>query len=157
MPQQREYGAPPQVKNPQRDDYLEMMSKSVFQTGISWSVVDKKWPDIMEAFHGFDSERVANLSPDDLDELQQDTRVIRNRRKLEAIASNAQMVLDRTAEHGSFGKYLAAQGDFEGKVKALKQDFKFLGDTGSYIFLYVVGEEVPPHDEWEASRPKRKR
>ena len=67
------------------------------------------------------------------------------------------MVLDRTAEHGSFGKYLAAQGDFEGKVKALKQDFKFLGDTGSYIFLYVVGEEVPPHDEWEASRPKRKR
>ena len=157
MPQRREYGAPPQIKSPKRDDYLEAMSKSVFQTGISWDVVNKKWPNIVEAFHGFDADRVANLSPDDLDELQQDTRVIRNRRKLEAIASNAQMVLDRSAEHGSFGKYLSAQGDFDGQVKALKQDFKFLGDTGSYVFLYVVGEEVPPHDEWEASRRKRKR
>jgi 3-methyladenine DNA glycosylase Tag len=153
----REYGPPPQVKNPNRDDYLEVMTKSVFQTGISWDVVNKKWPGIRDAFHGFDAERVASLSPEELDELQQDTRVIRNRRKLEAIAGNAQVVLDLTAEHGSFKKYLAAQGDFDGKVAALKRDFKFLGDTGSYVFLYVVGEEVPPHDEWEASRPKRKR
>jgi hypothetical protein len=30
--------------------------------------------------------------------------------------------------------------------------FGFLGDTGSYYFLHVVGEKVPSHDEWMASR-----
>ena len=27
-------------------------------------------------------------------------------------------------------------------------DIRFLGDTGTYFFLYVVGERVPPHEEW---------
>ena len=29
----------------------------------------------------------------------------------------------------------------------LKKQFKFIGDMGSYYFLHVVGEEVPPHEE----------
>jgi DNA-3-methyladenine glycosylase I len=82
----------------------------------------------------------------------QDARVIRNRKKLESISSNAARMLELEREHGSFKKYLAAQGDFEAKVKSLKKNFKFMGETGSYIFLYVVGEQVPPHDEWSASR-----
>ena len=30
-----------------------------------------------------------------------------------------------------------------------------MGDTGIYFFLYVVGEDVPPHDEWFASRKSK--
>ena len=70
-------------------DYLETMSKSVFQTGISWRVVESKWPDIRQAFRDFDPNVVANLSESDLDELTNDRRVIRNRRKLEAIVENS--------------------------------------------------------------------
>jgi hypothetical protein len=40
------------------------------------------------------------------------------------------------------------------KLGDLRKQFKFLGETGSYVFLYVVGEQVPPHEEWEASRKK---
>jgi 3-methyladenine DNA glycosylase Tag len=43
----------PEKIRPQRlADYLEIMSKSVFQTGISWQVVDSKWPGIRKAFRG---------------------------------------------------------------------------------------------------------
>ena len=50
-------------------DYLEVMSKAVFQTGISWRVVDSKWPELREALRGFDIDAVATLSEADLEEL----------------------------------------------------------------------------------------
>tara|TARA_Y100000310_G_C20039435_1_gene515468 strand:- start:159 stop:344 length:186 start_codon:yes stop_codon:yes gene_type:complete len=37
-------------------------------------------------------------------------------------------------------------------VKDLRKQFKFLGDMGAYLFLYVVGEDVLPHEEWAARR-----
>ncbi len=149
-----EYGAPKQIKPTSLGDYLEVMSKSVFQTGISWSVVENKWPGIREAFRDFDARAVASMGERDIDKLAGDTRVIRNRRKLEAIVENANRLLQLEAEHGSFRSYLRSHGGFEPTVKDLKKQFKFLGETGSYIFLYVVGEQVPPHEEWEASRKK---
>ena len=33
--------APPQIRPSTLADYLEVMSKSVFQTGISWKVVNR--------------------------------------------------------------------------------------------------------------------
>jgi hypothetical protein len=45
-------------------------------------------------------------------------------------------------------------GDFESTSKELRKRFKFLGDFGAYYFLYVVGEEVPSHDEFRASQKK---
>ena len=149
-----EYGAPKQIEPTSPGDYLEVMSKSVFQTGISWSVVEKKWPGIREAFRGFDAQAVASMGERDIDKLAGDTRVIRNRRKLEAIVENANRLLQLEAEHGSFRSYLRSHGGFQATMKDLKKQFKFLGETGSYIFLYVVGEQVPPHEEWEASRKK---
>ena len=79
-----------------------MLSKAVFQSGISWRVIEAKWPSTREAFHDFDVRRVAALSERDIDALAADTRVIRNRKKLEAIAGNAARMLELEAEHGSF-------------------------------------------------------
>jgi hypothetical protein len=36
----------------------------------------------------------------------------------------------------------------------MKKDFKFMGPTGVYYILYVVGEDVPPHEEFEATYRK---
>ena len=149
-----EYGAPDQITPESLGDYLEVMSKSVFQTGMSWRVVESKWPGIREAFHGFDARAVAAMSQGDIDALATDTRVIRNRRKLAAIVENAQRLLELETEHGTFRDYLRSHGGFEATVGDLRKQFKFLGETGSYIFLYVVGEQVPPHEEWEASRKR---
>ena len=121
------------------------MSKVVFQTGISWRVVESKWPEIREAFGGFRVEAVAGYGADDIERLAGDRRVIRNRRKLEAIRGNAAKILELDATHGSFQSYLRSHASFEALVKDLRREFKFLGDIGSHYFLYVVGEEVPPH------------
>ncbi len=104
--------APEKIQPTSLGDYLEIMTKAVFQSGISWRVVESKWPGIKEAFKGFDAEAVAGLSEPDLDELAQDTRVIRNRRKLSAIVSNAQRMIALDQEHGGFEKYFRSHPGF---------------------------------------------
>ena len=152
MAQARE--APEKIEPKSLGDYLEVMTKSVFQSGISWRVVESKWPGIREAFHDFDIDRVAGLGEPDVDALAQDTRVIRNRRKLAAIVGNANKLLELDAKHGTFQDYLRSHEDFEATVASLRKEFKFLGDMGCYHFLWVVGEEVPPHGDFMASRQR---
>ena len=135
-----EMSAPEQLIPQSLGDYLEVMSKAVFQAGISWRVVDSKWPEIREALRGFDIDVVATLSEADLEELAQDARVIRNRRKLAAIVHNAQRIIDLDDEHGGFQSYLRSHASFDETVKDLRAQFKFLGETGCYMFLYVVGK-----------------
>jgi DNA-3-methyladenine glycosylase I len=134
-------------------DYLEIMSKSVLQTGISWRVVDAKWPGIKEAFKGFDPLNISRYTIHDVDVLVADARVIRNRRKLEAIVENAAKMLELEKEYGSFRKYLRSFNSYDELAKDLKKQFLFMGDWGIYAFLYVVGEKVPAWEEWNASLP----
>jgi DNA-3-methyladenine glycosylase I len=146
------YGAPPQIVPGRLGDYLEAMSKSVFQSGMSWKVVRSKWPTLREAFREFDATAVASLTEAEIAELAQDPRIIRNRRKVEAIVDNARRMIELDEEHRGFKNYLRSQGDFELTVKDLRKDFRFMGDSGAYIFLYVVGEEVPSYEDWCKSR-----
>jgi 3-methyladenine DNA glycosylase Tag len=57
-------------------------------------------------------------------------------------------------EYGSFQKYLRSQEDFDATLTMIRKDFKFMGPTGIYFFLWVVGEEVPPHAESKATYRK---
>ena len=144
--------APEKIDPGSLADYLEVMSKSVFQTGISWRVVEAKWPEIRQAFRGFEPTVVDDLTEKDLDELTNDRRVIRNRRKLEAIVQNARRIVELTERHGSFRSYLRSHGEFEKTVADLRKQFRFIGDTGAYHFLWVVNEEVPSYEQWCVSR-----
>ena len=137
--------------------YLEAITHAVFQGGISWRVVDAKWEGIREALAGFDPQTVADFDAADIEALMADTRVIRNRAKLEGTVDNAQTLLELDAEYGGFRRYLRSHDGFEATVADLRRQFRFLGDTGAYYFLYVVGEEVPPHEEWSASQRGRRR
>ena len=147
-----EHHAPERIEPQSLGDYLDVMSKSVFQSGISWRVVESKWPSTREAFQDFDAEAVATMGDREIDDLAKDTRVIRNRRKLEAVVNNARRMIDLEERHGSFQNYLRSHDGFDATVKDLRKQFKFLGAMGCYHFLYVVGEEVPSYEEWCASR-----
>ncbi len=155
MPGEEEMQPPTRITPKGTSDYLEVMSKAVFQSGMSWKVVEAKWDGTRAAFHGFDAVRVASMDEPEIDALAQDTRVIRNRRKLNAIVSNAARMVELEGEHDSMEGYLRAAGDFEEQSKALKKDFKFMGDFGSYYFLYVVGQTVPDYREWRAELAAR--
>ncbi len=148
-------GPPEKITPKSLNDYLEIMSKSVFQAGMSWKVIENKWPSTKEAFHDFDIHIVADFHEKDIEDLTKDTRVVRNFRKLTAIVSNAQKILDLDKAHGSFQKYLRSHGSFDTTLKAIRKDFKFMGPTGIYMFLYVIGEEVIPHEEFEEVYKKK--
>jgi 3-methyladenine DNA glycosylase Tag len=155
MPRQK--GAPPQITPRSLDDYLEAMTKSAFQAGISWDVILAKWPGFQEAFESFDVSHVASLTPRDVEALMKDTRVVRNRAKIDATIHNAQAIIDTDAEFGGFRKYLRSFDSYEALVKSLRKRFKFLGESGCYIFLYTVKEKVPDYHEWRERHPMQKR
>src|SRR2546423_6950904 len=137
-------GPPPQISAKSLDDYLEQLSRGVFQAGISWRVVDAKWPSITKAFHAFKVERVARMADRDIDALVQDERVIRSRPKIAAVVHNANelLALERA---GGFKKHLKSLPEYEELATDLKKRFKFVGDSGVYHFLWTVKHPVP---EW---------
>lgn len=147
--------APERIEPKRLGDYLEVMTKAVFQSGISWRVIEAKWEGFRAAFAGFDPEKVAALTPADVDRLVEDTRIVRNRRKIEATIENAVELLALDEEFGGFRNYLRSHGGFVETVADLKRRFRFLGDMGAYYLLYVVGEEVPPHEECMAVLGRR--
>jgi DNA-3-methyladenine glycosylase I len=143
---------PRQIRPKSLADYLEALSRIAFEAGLSGRVVEAKWADISRAFHGFDPERVARMTPRAVDKLLDDERVIRSRSKIEATIANAETMLELDEEYGSFRRYLRGHDDFEATVKDLRKRFKFLGDHGAYRFLWTVGENVPSWHEWAESR-----
>jgi len=140
-------GPPPQYTIKNIDEYLEHLSKGVFQAGISWRVVDAKWPTIKTAFHKFKVERVARMTDREIDALAKDERVIRSRPKIAAIVHNAREILTLEREEG-FKKHLRSFDEYEDLAKDLKKRFKFVGDSGVYHFLWTVKVPVPDWRDW---------
>src|SRR5207302_10652868 len=105
-------GPPPQYTAKTLDDYLEHLSKGVFQAGISWRVVEAKWPSITKAFHGFDVERVARRSDRNIYTLVQDERVIRSLPKIAPVLHNANEPLTLERPVG-FKQLLKSSSDYE--------------------------------------------
>lgn len=122
------------------DRWLATMARGIFQAGISWKVVENKWPGIEEAFHGFGIGRNSMMSDEDFDALLTDTRVIRSGPKIAAIRDNAAFIREVSAETGSFGRKIAdwPAGDFVGLLDWLKKEGARLGgSTGAYVLRYM--------------------
>ena len=143
---------PKQIRPKSLADYLEVLSKIAFQAGLSGRVVDAKWDAIRKAFHGFDPDRVARMTPRAVDKLVADERVIRSRSKIEATIANAETMVELDEEYRGFKRYLRSHEGFEATIKDLRKRFKFLGDSGAYRFLWIVGEKVPDWRDWAHSR-----
>ncbi len=80
---------------PLRDEraLFELMCLEAFQSGLSWLLILRKRPGFREAFEGFDPEVVATYGPADVEGLLSDTRIVRNRAKIEAAIANAAAVV----------------------------------------------------------------
>lgn len=144
--------APEKIKPNSANDYLNVMSRAVFQSGFNWQVIAKKWPGFIAAFDNFDPFVVASYDEAKLDQLKQDKRIVRNAAKINATVHNARSMVELIDQFGSFKLYLDSIADFELLVKDLLKHFKWLGDFGSFYFLYVVGQPVPTYEDWCKSR-----
>lgn len=117
------------------DRWLAAFTKQIFQSGFVWRVVEDKWSGFEEVFFQFDIEKML-MMPDEMWEAKcKDERIIRNGKKVMTIKKNAQMIYEISAEHGSFGKWLAAwpTDDMVGLWNFLKKHGDRLGgNTGPY-------------------------
>lgn len=130
------------------------------QAGLSWWTILQKREGYREAFDQFDVEKIIHYTADKLEELQQDTRIVRNKLKIASVVTNAKAYLQIQEKHGSFSHYLWSFVDHKPLInewasikevpvtteisdrmsKQLKKDgFKFIGSTICYSFMQAVG------------------
>lgn len=83
--------------------WLAQFTKSIFQAGFNWKVVEHMWDGFEEAFWGFDLTKCAQIDMDDMERLTGDTRIVRNGGKIKAVPVNAQMLLDMSDANRSAG------------------------------------------------------
>jgi len=77
-----------------------------FQAGLSWRVILHKRARFLEAFDGFDPERIARYDRRKIAQLLKDPGIVRNRQKVHAAISNARAFLEFPAQDGAFGAFL---------------------------------------------------
>ena len=95
---------------PVHDDQklFECLLLETFQAGLSWITVLRKRENFRKAFDHFDYHKIALYDEDKIQELLQDTGIVRNKLKVRAAVSNAKAFLEVQEEFGSFDKYIWA-------------------------------------------------
>jgi len=93
---------------PSHDDthLFEMLTLEGAQAGLSWATILNRRDGYRRAFAGFDPAKVARFTDRRLEQLLQDTSIIRNRLKVYGTRTNAQAVVRIQKEFGSFDAYL---------------------------------------------------
>jgi 3-methyladenine DNA glycosylase Tag len=138
-------------KHPPSDDaYFENMCRIIFQAGLNWNVIEKKWTTIRRAFMEFSVDKVTRFNDEDLERLLRDESIVRNRGKIQAVILNSRQIKEIHKEHGSFQKYLASldkSNNYANVVRDLSSRFKWLKPPSASLSLFTVGEEIE-HEGW---------
>jgi DNA-3-methyladenine glycosylase I len=152
----REWGRP--VHNDRR--LFEMLLLEGAQAGLSWETVLRRRAGYRDAFARFDPAKVAQFDRRKKQALLRDSRIVRNRLKIDAAVVNARAFLAVQDAFGSFDAYLwpfvggqpiingwAQSSDIPATTPEsdeLSQDlkrrgFRFVGSTIVYAFMQAVG------------------
>jgi DNA-3-methyladenine glycosylase I len=150
--------------HPVTDDrrLFEKICLEGFQSGLSWLTILRKRENFRRAFDGFDFEKIARYTPDDVERLVGDAGIIRHRQKIVSTINNATRALELRREFGSLAGYFwgfeptASQRPALIDIttlsampvtdisKALSKDLKkrgwtFVGPTTVYAFMQAMG------------------
>lgn len=134
----------------------EMLMLECFQAGLSWQVILHKRTGFQAAFAGFEPQAVARFATADVDNLMQNTGIVRSRAKILATIGNARAYLDMQQAGEDFatwtwefagGKTIKNTGPAPAKTPlseklstALKKrGFKFTGPVTVYSWLQAAG------------------
>ena len=147
---------------PVHDDQVlfEFLILEGAQAGLNWETILKKREGYRQAFHNFDPNKVAAMSDAELEILQSNPNIIRNKLKIFSARKNAKAFLEIQKEFGSFDAYV---WQFVGgkqkknawktlkeiptetpESQALSKDLKkrgmsFVGPTIMYAYMQAVG------------------
>lgn len=152
----KEWGVPVHDEN----KLFEFLILEGAQAGLTWITILKKRENYRKAFDDFDPEKIAKYGNKKIDELLQNSGIVRNKLKIRSAITNANAFLDIQREFGSFDSYIwgfvggkqvnnkwkkideiPAYSDEAVKmsVDLKKRGFKFVGPTICYAFMQAVG------------------
>jgi hypothetical protein len=144
----------PEVRRPERlNDYLEVMTRAVFQAGLSWRQIAQHWDAYRSAFEEFDPAKVAQYGDADMQRVLSAAGALRSPRKIQATIRNARAMLELDREYGGFAQYLRSHDGYAERSKDLKRRFAFMGEMNAWYFLFRVGEPVPRFESWVKTIP----
>jgi hypothetical protein len=144
---------PPVIVPEGLSDYLAVMTRAVFQTGLSWRQIALHWGAYVRAFDGFDCARVAAYGEIEIERVLETPGVLHSPRKIAATVKNARALLDLDRADGGFAAYLRGFPSYAALAKDLKRHFTFMGEMNAWYFLFRVGEPVPAFDVWVTTIP----
>ena len=139
---------------------FEFLILEGFQAGLSWRTILRKRQNFQAAFDDFDPEKIARYEERKIAELLSDPGIVRNRLKVRASITNAQVFLAVRDEFGSFDAYIWQFVGGHPKVNRwkslseipdhtpesdrmskdlIRRGFKFVGSTICYAHMQAVG------------------
>lgn len=147
---------------PVHDDQkqFEFLMLEVMQCGLNWNLIIRKREVFRKCLDNFDFNKIAAYGETDIDRIMNTPKMIKSRRKVEAIIHNAQCFRKIREEFGSFCNYIWGFSDRntilyekheEGWIPASnglsdeisrdlkKRGFKFLGTITVYSHLQACG------------------
>lgn len=151
-----EWGVP--VYNDQK--FFEFLILESAQAGLSWITILKRREGYRNAFANFNPKLIAKFNSAKVEELMQDTGIIRNRKKIESAINNAIAFIEVQQEFGSFSNYIWAfvggkpiinhyseMNELPAKTELSerlskdlkKRGFRFLGLTVIYAHMQATG------------------
>ena len=133
-----------------------------FQSGLSWLTILRKRDAFREVFAGFEIDRVARFTQEDVTRLLSDARIVRHRGKILSAINNAQRARELQQEFGTLSSYVWSwQPSPESRPRrrtkevlmtmattpesvALSKDLRkrgwtFVGPTTIYAFMQAMG------------------
>lgn len=153
---------------------FEKLCLEGFQSGLSWLTILRKREGFRAAFAGFDIDKVAAFTEEDIERCVQDAQIVRHRGKIKSTINNAKRAQELRKEFGSLAAYFWAY-EPSGKdrpAKIIKEEipgftetstriskdlkkrgWSFVGPTTVYAFMQAMGL-VNDHLEGCCFRPQ---
>lgn len=152
----KEWGRPVYDSQP----LFELLTLEGMQAGLSWITILKKRENYRQAFYQFNPKKIIKMTESDVDKLMLNNGIIRHRKKIEAIITNAEAYLKLQKDGINFSDWLwgmvgnkpmrnhfkklsdlPAQTELSQYMsKQLKKaGFKFIGPTICYAFIQACG------------------
>lgn len=131
-----------------------------FQAGLSWAIILRKRDAFLEAFDGFEPDRMARYDANRVAKILRDPGIVRNKQKVKSAIGNARAFLKMDDAGESFDQFLWQFVGGKPKVNArktlrgvpaetkesqamskalLERGFRFVGPTICYAFMQAVG------------------
>ena len=147
---------------PVYDDRLlfEMLILEGAQAGLSWITILKRRQGYKKVFDNFDVKKIINYDEKKINELLQDSGIIRNRLKINSTVKNAKVFIEIQKEFGSFSNYiwkfvnnkpiknnfkniteLPVKTELSDKISKdlKKRGMNFVGSTIIYAYIQAIG------------------